>query len=214
LGVFCDERPHRGRVGFGPDGLLPSEDEFGVFRVGHSDLGIIDIHEAGLSFGIEGDDPPIELVRLVDGREPLVVLAGELVDRLDVLRVFGGEVRKGLERLDALGGSLELLDIGVGRRRVAGEPVDLLPGLVEDQDGRRRLESEAGEDRFSRELAAGRPVEDEGLGEEVGELGVLVNLLDQQVAAPSATLLVEVDEDELVLLFGLGHGLVERPLQK
>jgi hypothetical protein len=124
------------------------------------------------------------------------------------------EVEQGLEGVDAGKRFLELLEIGVSRRPVADDPVDLVPVLVEDENGRRRLDSEPGEDGFPGEVAARRTIENERLGEEIGELGVFVNLLDQQVAASSATSLVEVDEDGFVLLLGQGQRLVEGALKE
>jgi hypothetical protein len=54
--------------------------------------------------------------------------------------------------------------------------------------------------------------QNEILVEERLELGVVVKLLTQQSAVPSATA-EEVDEDELSLALGLGRGLVQRPLE-
>jgi hypothetical protein len=44
------------------------------------------------------------------------------------------------------------------------------------------------------------------------KLGVLVKLLTQQSAASSATA-VKIDDDELVLALGFGHGLFQRSLE-
>jgi hypothetical protein len=213
-GVFLDKGAHRARVGLGPEGGFPGQDEFRVLGVGHPDFGVVDVDRTRLSLRVERDDPLIEFVGLLGGRGPLVVLPGQLEDRPDILRILGVEAGQGLVGVDSREGLLERLEVGIGRRPVADDPVDLLPVPVEDEDGRRRLDPEAGENGFPGEVAAGGAVEDESLREEVGELGVLVNLLDQQVAASSAASLVEIDEDELVLLLGLGQGLVERALQE
>jgi hypothetical protein len=44
------------------------------------------------------------------------------------------------------------------------------------------------------------------------EPGVVVKLLTQQSTVPSATA-VEIDEDELILALGLGHGLLESTVE-
>jgi hypothetical protein len=44
------------------------------------------------------------------------------------------------------------------------------------------------------------------------KLGVMVKLLTQQSAAASATA-VEINEDELVFLLGLGQGLLKRAIE-
>lgn len=44
------------------------------------------------------------------------------------------------------------------------------------------------------------------------ELGVCVVLLTEQLARPSASA-VEVEENQLVLGFGFGHGLVQGPFE-
>jgi hypothetical protein len=55
-------------------------------------------------------------------------------------------------------------------------------------------------------------VEDEILVQEILEFRILVKLLTQQSAAPSTTP-EEIEEDQLVLALGLGHGLVKRALE-
>jgi hypothetical protein len=100
----------------------------------------------------------------------------------------------------------------LGRRVIADEPVDLRP--VAAQDERRR----GGPDRESLEgfgadrLAIIGQKDDEILVEEGMKLGVLVKLLTQQSAASSATA-VKIDDDQLVLGPGFGHGLVQRSLE-
>jgi hypothetical protein len=56
------------------------------------------------------------------------------------------------------------------------------------------------------------PQKNEILGEEILIFGMAVILLTQQYAAPSATA-VEIDQDQLVLALGLGHGLVQGALE-
>jgi hypothetical protein len=83
---------------------------------------------------------------------------------------------------------------------------------VQNERCRRAADRESLEDRVSGRLSAVGQNEDEILVEEGMELGVAVKLLDQQSAVSSATA-VEVDEDELVLAFGLGHGLLQRAVE-
>jgi hypothetical protein len=54
--------------------------------------------------------------------------------------------------------------------------------------------------------------EDEMGVQEILEFRIGVKLLTQQSAAPSAAG-VEIDEDELVLGLGFGHGLVQRAVE-
>ena len=89
-------------------------------------------------------------------------------------------------------------------------PIDLGAVGAEDELGRRARDLEPPENR----RAAGRPVlgpdEDEIRVQEILELGIGVNLLTQQDAAPSATR-VEIEKDELLFRLGLRDGLVDRP---
>jgi hypothetical protein len=110
---------------------------------------------------------------------------------------------------------LDLLELGLvilGRRRIADEPVDLGALAIEDERRRRAADSEPLEDRGSRRLRVVGENEDEMLIEKGMELGVAVKLLTQQSAASSATA-VEIDQDELILALGLGHGLIDRPVE-
>jgi hypothetical protein len=97
----------------------------------------------------------------------------------------------------------------VGRRAVADDPVDLLAVLVDEELGRRPADLESLEDGVPDLVAARGPVDDDVIVEEIGVFGIVVELLNQQSAAPSATR-VEVDEDELVLFLCLGQRLFER----
>jgi hypothetical protein len=103
---------------------------------------------------------------------------------------------------------LDLFQELVGRRSVADDPVDFLAVLVDEELGRRRVDAELLVDRIPDLVAAGSPIEDDVVVEKIGVLGIVVELLNQQFAGPSATR-EEVDEDELVLLLGLGQRLVE-----
>jgi hypothetical protein len=135
-------------------------------------------------------------------------LLGQLEDDLDVRRLLGVPFSQGDVGVDAGQRLLDLFKEFVGGRPVADDPVDLFPVLVDEQIGRRRVDFEPLEDGVADLVAAAGAVDDEILVEEIGVFGVVVELLDQQFAAPSATR-VEVDEDELVLFLGLGQRLVE-----
>ena len=74
------------------------------------------------------------------------------------------------------------------------------------------MDREPLEDRLSRRLTVVSQNEDEVLVEKGMKLGVMVKLLTQQSATASAAA-VEINEDELVLAFGLGHGLVQRTVE-
>jgi hypothetical protein len=84
--------------------------------------------------------------------------------------------------------------------------------LVDEELGRRPDDVVLLVDGVAVLVAARGAVDDEVLVQELGVLGIVVELLNQQFAAPSATR-EEVDEDELVILLGLGQGLVERALK-
>jgi hypothetical protein len=83
---------------------------------------------------------------------------------------------------------------------------------VQNERRRRAADREPLEDRVSRRLAVVGQNEDEILVEERMELGVMVELLTQQSAGASATA-IEIHEDELVLLLGLGRGLLQYPVE-
>jgi hypothetical protein len=87
-------------------------------------------------------------------------------------------------------------------------PVHFLAVPVDDELRGGRGDVEFLKDSVPDLIAAAGAVKDEILGQEVGILGVAVELLDQQFAGPSATR-EKVDEDELVFLFGLRQRLVE-----
>jgi hypothetical protein len=120
-----------------------------------------------------------------------------------------------LERLKGPFASQDLLETGLEvlrGRTVADEPIDLRPVAAQDEGRRRPRDGELLERRRTEGFVDVRKEEDEIFFEEGMELGVLVKLLTQQSAAPSATA-EEIDEDELVLAPGLGHGLVQRTLE-
>jgi len=135
-------------------------------------------------------------------------LPGELEGDLDIVRGFGIARRQIAVGVDARERLLDLLQELVGRRAVADDPVDLFPVLVDEELGRRAADGESLVDGVADLVAAAGPIEDDVLVEEIGVFGIVVELLDQQSAAPSATR-EEVDEDELVLFLSLGQRLVE-----
>ncbi len=69
------------------------------------------------------------------------------------------------------------------------------------------------EDRVSGGVLQDGPEGDEILVQEGFELGVVVELLTEQFASPSG-IGREVDQNPLVFGLGLGHGLIEGPLEK
>jgi hypothetical protein len=167
---------------------------------------------SGPAFEVHGQDLLIELrgplrqvVRIAVG-----ALLGQLEDDLDVRRLLGVAVVQGAVRIDAAERFLDLLEELVGRRSVADDPVDLFPVLVDEELGRRRLDVEPFVGRVAVLFAPDGAIEDDALVEEIGVFGIVVELLDQQFAAPSATR-EEIDKDELVLFLGLGQRLVEGP---
>jgi hypothetical protein len=56
------------------------------------------------------------------------------------------------------------------------------------------------------------PEQDEISVQEVLELGIFVELLTQQFAGPSGVR-IKVNEDQLVIALGLGHGFVQGSLE-
>jgi hypothetical protein len=188
--------------------------ELGRFDIGHGRLQVLVVVRGRPAAHVHGQDLLIELGAL--GRQRVGVargaLLGQLEDDLDVVGVLGepgGEVAVGVDAGERL---LDLVQELVGRRPVTDDPIDLLAVLVDEELGRRGVDLEPVVDRVAVLVAAGGPVEDDVLVEEIGVLGVVVELLNQQFAAPSATR-VEIDEDELVLFLGLGQRLVERPAE-
>jgi hypothetical protein len=75
----------------------------------------------------------------------------------------------------------------VGRGAVADDPVDLLAVLVDEELGRRRVDMKSLVDRVADLVAGGGPIDDDLGVEEIGVFGIVVELLNQQSAAPSAT---------------------------
>jgi hypothetical protein len=160
---------------------------------------------AGLPFRVEGDNSFVELLALGRhlGCESRTILLAELEEDFDVRRFFGVTRGKGLEGFFAAQDLLDLFQELVGGRTVADDPIDLFSILVDEELGRRALDIELLVDRVADLVAAAGAIDDEVVVEEIGVLGVVVELLNQQFTGPSATR-EEVEEDELVLSFGLG----------
>jgi len=184
--------------------------ELGGLSVGDGRLEILVGVGALFPLGVEGDDLLVEFLglRLQRGRVPAAALFGELEDDFDVLGFFGEALAQGEESVDTGDRLLDLFQEFVGRWSVADDPVDLFPVLVDEELRGRRVDVVLLVDGVAVLVAAAGAVEDDVLVEEIGVFGVVVELLNQQFAGPSATR-VEVDEDEFVLFLGLGQRLVE-----
>jgi hypothetical protein len=185
--------------------------ELGRFDVGDGGLEVLVVVRGRPAAQVHGQDLLVELDAL--GRQLVRIaagaLAGQLENGLDVVGVLGEPGAQVAEGVDAGERLLDLLQEGVGRRAVADDPVDLPARLVDEELRRRGVDLEPLVDRVAVLLASDGAVEDDVGVEELGVLGVVVELLDQQFTAPSATR-VEIDEDELVLFLGLGQRLFER----
>jgi len=141
------------------------------------------------------------------------VLAGDPRQERDVLRIGSELGAEGAERALV---PEDLLDLLVELRRRGGvgvDPVDLVPVPVEEQEKRRAQDLVPLVDLLSGLGAAGGAVEDEVVFDELLVNGVGVILLDQQLAGPSAAFLEEIEEQELVLGFRLGQGVLDRPCE-
>jgi hypothetical protein len=141
-----------------------------------------------------------------------VALQGELKGHGDVVRVFRVLLVEGLIGFDAFYGLLDLFQVSVRLPAVSDDPVDLAAVLIDEEIGRRRVDVESFVDGISDFVAARGAIKNDVVVEEIGVFGIVVELLNQQSAAPSATR-VEVDKDELVGFLGLGQGLFERTAQ-
>jgi hypothetical protein len=100
----------------------------------------------------------------------------------------------------------------LGWGRIAAEPVDLYPVAAKDKRGRRCLDRKSLEGFCADSRVDISQEKDEVLVKERMKPGVLVKLLTQQSATPSATA-EEIDEYELILALCLGHGLIQRSLE-
>jgi hypothetical protein len=163
-----------------------------------------------LALRVEGDDLLIELLAFGQHRIRITgtALRGQFEDDLDRRRLLGIALAQSKVRVDPSEGFLDPLQVLVGGRPVTDQPVDLAAVLVNEEIGRRGVDAVLLVDGVPVLVAAAGAVDDEILVQEFGVFGVIVELLNQQFAAPSATR-EEVDEDELVVLFGLRQRLVE-----
>jgi len=189
-----------------------SQRELGGFDVGDHRFAVFVVVGRRPASGVHGQDLLVELGGLLRQvvRVAVGALLGQLEGDLDVVGILGITVRQGEIGVGPGQGFLDLLQERVGRRSVADDPIDLFAVLVDEELGRRRPDVEPVEGRVAVLRVADGPVEDDARVEEIGVFGVVVELLNQQFAASSATR-EEIDEDELVLFLGFGQRLVERP---
>jgi hypothetical protein len=146
------------------------------------------------------------------GRVAAGTLLGQLEDDLDVRRLLNVAIVQGEIGVGAGQRLLDLFQELVGGRAVADDPIDLVAVLVDEELGRRPADVELLEDAVPDLVVAAGPIDDDVVVEEIGVLGIVVKLLNQQSAAPSATR-VEIDEDELVLFLRLDQRLLERSFE-
>jgi hypothetical protein len=141
------------------------------------------------------------------------VFAGQLEEGLDVLGILGVEGLVALERIDARDDAVEFLDERFDRGIIAEDPVELRSVGLEEEDGRRGPDLVLVEEDTAGGFLGDRLKEDEILGQVVLILGDIEELLTEQLAARSGVG-VEIEEELLVLGFGLGLGFVERALEE
>jgi len=209
--MVLDEGLEGCRIGFpAGEGCRLGESEFGRFDVRDRGLAVFVVVRGGPAAEVHGQDLLVELfaLRLELGFVAAGAFLSQLEDDLDVVRILGIAGREIPVGVDARQGLLDLLQELVGRRPVADDPVDLVAVLVDEELGRGGIDLVLLVDRVADLVAGGGPIEDDVLVEEIGVLGIVVKLLDQQFTESSATR-VEIDEDELVLFLGLGQRLVE-----
>ena len=181
--------------------------EIELRELGVGDLLFLVVGPAHLPLGVEGHD----LLEFLRGLHVVIAVGpflGELEERRNVLGALGVSRGEALVRVGAAGLHLlqELLEF-LGRGIVAHGPVDFGPVAVQEENGRRGVDGELLEDDLALRLLGVDPVEHEVLGQEVLELGVVVELLTQQFTARSGVGR-KIEEDQLVIDFGLGVRLV------
>ena len=157
-----------------------------------------DFLEKGQGFGIIGTGVPF---------------LRQLGDRRDILGIDGVFRREGLERIDALFDFNDVLVEFFGRGAVAPDPINFLAVPVKEQQERGSGGFEPLGYRFPDFFVREGAIENEIVVEILSELGIVVILLTQQYAAPSATRGEEVQEEELARGLGLGQGVVHRAFQ-
>ncbi|MGD0781784.1 MAG: hypothetical protein ABSA30_02875 [Candidatus Aminicenantales bacterium] len=97
-----------------------------------------------------------------------------------------------------------------GRRNIPRQPVAFDSVRVQDQDEGRAADSIGPDELLAGDLAAGRSKKDKTAFKEGRIAGIVVNLLTQQDAIPSAGLGEEIDQQELPFRFGLGQSFFDR----
>jgi hypothetical protein len=104
---------------------------------------------------------------------------------------------------------LEIFQVSFWRGSIARDAVHFLAVLVYKERRWGSIDIEFLEDRIPDLIACAGAVVDKILGNEIGILGIIVELLNQQFACPSATR-EKVYKDKLIFLFGLGQSVFER----
>jgi hypothetical protein len=141
---------------------------------------------------------------------PLLILDAELDQGFGVSRFVRPAPVEVADRIlsskNSQNPSMELL----GWRGISGDPVTDCPVSIEEQNKRRAPNIELLEELFAGDLAPRHAKEDKILLQELGFFGIVINLLDQQVAVSSADFREEVDEEELTRGFRRGQCLFER----
>lgn len=140
-----------------------------------------------------------------------LVLQSELDERLRILGVLRSRLVEGGDGIDPGEDRLDPLQEFFGRRLVAGDPVDLLSVPVQEEEYRSAAYAEPLDQALARDIPPPGSKEDEILFEELGELGLIVKLLDQQLTVPSTVLLEKVEKQELARGLSFGLGVFERP---
>jgi hypothetical protein len=147
------------------------------------------------------------------GLGPLIaglILQPELDERLGILRVLRSCLGEGRNGIDPSHDRPNLFQELFRRRLVAGDPVDLLSVPVEEEEKGGAADAEPFDQTLARDIASAGPIKDEVLLEELGELGDIVELLDQQLTVASAVFLEEVEEQQLPARLGPGQRILER----
>jgi hypothetical protein len=95
------------------------------------------------------------------------------------------------------------------RRHIAGDPVDLGPIAVEEEQEGRTFDAESLKERFSCNITPPRPIKDKIVFQEFPVLSILEILLNQQCTIPSAGFGEKVDEERFSGRFGFRQRVVK-----
>jgi len=132
----------------------------------------------------------------------------ELEGLFDGVWILGISLPQALECPFAFQRFVDLILIFIGWGIIAQNPIDGFTIAVEEHDGGGGADGVFGEDDLARRFLGENLNQDEILGQEVFIGGVIVKLLTEQSAAPSG-IGAEIEENQLVLRFGLGERLVQ-----